>query len=45
MEPENLRLDRFILQQAGKENPIVCFLLPTASGDSEDYIGRFYGAL
>lgn len=43
MEPENLRLDRYIVQQAGTSNPSVC-LLPTASGDSDDYIVRFYTA-
>jgi peptidase E len=42
MEPDNLRLDRYVLQQARIANPNVCFL-PTASGDSEDYIRRFYG--
>ena len=34
MEPDNLLLDRYILQQARRPNPVVCFL-PTASGDSE----------
>lgn len=43
MEPDNLRLDRYILRQARTENPSVCFL-PTASGDSDAYIVRFYGA-
>ena len=43
MEPENLRLDRYVLREAGKENPVVCFI-GTASGDSEDYIRRFYAA-
>ncbi|WHY01574.1 Type 1 glutamine amidotransferase-like domain-containing protein [Neobacillus sp. DY30] len=41
MEPENTLLDTYILKQSGKENPKVCFI-PTASGDSEDYIQRFY---
>ncbi|MET3695840.1 peptidase E [Bacillus oleivorans] len=41
MEPENPLLDTYILKQSKKENPKICFL-PTASGDSEDYISRFY---
>ncbi len=32
-----------MLQQSPKENPKVCFL-PTASGDSENYISRFYSS-
>ena len=43
MEPDNLRLDRYILQHARNPNPVVCFL-PTASGDSDGYIVRFYAA-
>jgi dipeptidase E len=43
MEPDNLALDRYILKQSGKDHPKVCFL-PTASGDSLDYIVRFYAA-
>ena len=43
MEPDNLLLDRYILQQSPKQNPNVCFL-PTASGDSDRYICRFYTA-
>lgn len=41
MEPENLLLDRYILGLSKKEKPKVCFL-PTASGDSDKYIVRFY---
>ena len=41
MEPENLTLDRYILAQTGKPHPSVCFI-PTASGDAESYIFRFY---
>jgi len=41
MEPENLALDRYILSQVGKSPPKVCFI-PTASGDAENYIFRFY---
>lgn len=41
MEPENLLLDTYILNQSHKEQPSVCFV-PTASGDQELYIKRFY---
>jgi dipeptidase E len=43
MEPDNLALDRYVLQQTGKSCPEVCFL-PTASGDADGYIVRFYSA-
>lgn len=43
MEPENPLLDDYILAQTKVRNPKVCFL-PTASGDSVDYIQRFYHA-
>jgi peptidase E len=41
MEPENLALDRYVLAQARAANPIVCFI-PTASGDSDLYVRKFY---
>lgn len=41
MEPENPLLDQYILAQSGSQQPKVCFV-PTASGDSEGYIQRFY---
>lgn len=41
MEPENPLLDLYILKQTEKEKPKVCFI-PTASGDSQGYIDRFY---
>jgi len=41
MEPENPLLDQYILKQAKKITPKICFLA-TASGDSENYISRFY---
>ncbi|MEQ2528254.1 peptidase E [Robertmurraya yapensis] len=41
MEPENTLLDSYILKLSNKERPKICFI-PTASGDSEDYISRFY---
>ncbi|KZE67796.1 peptidase [Fictibacillus phosphorivorans] len=43
MEPENKRLDHYILQQCKAAQPRVCFV-PTASGDSDGYIERFYKA-
>ncbi len=43
MEPDNLRLDRYVLQQARTSNPTVCFV-PTACGDADSYIVRFYAA-
>ncbi|MCJ7842415.1 Type 1 glutamine amidotransferase-like domain-containing protein [Lederbergia sp. NSJ-179] len=41
MEPDNPLLDSYILHQSGKTNPKICFL-PTASGDSDSYIARYY---
>lgn len=41
MEPDNPRLDHYILSLARRTPPKVCFV-PTASGDSENYIARFY---
>jgi dipeptidase E len=43
MEPENPGLDRYVLQQTRTPRPAVCFL-PTASGDSDAYIVKFYTA-
>ena len=43
MEPENPLLDRYILDQPQTDSPKVLFL-PTASGDSDRYIVRFYTA-
>jgi dipeptidase E len=44
MEPENLLLDRYVLSLARTHlKPRVCFI-PTASGDSENYIEQFYTA-
>jgi hypothetical protein len=44
MEPRNLRLDRYVLALTGKPRPRVCFV-PTASGDSRDYVRRFHLAM
>lgn len=43
MEPDNPALDQYILRQARTKTPNVCFV-PTASGDSDDYIQRFYAS-
>ena len=43
MEPENLLLDRHILAQARTADPVVGFV-PTASGDQDNYVRRFYDA-
>jgi peptidase E len=43
MEPRNPRLDRYVLSLTGKPRPRVCFV-PTASGDSPDYVRRFHQA-
>src|ERR1700719_4353817 len=42
-EPGNLALDAYILSQARRPNPSVCFL-GTASGDAASYVVRFYEA-
>lgn len=41
MEPENPLLDAYVLKQARREKPRICFV-GTASGDSSGYIDRFY---
>jgi dipeptidase E len=43
MEPENLLLDQYIIGQSQNKKPKICFL-PTASGDQQSYIDRFYEA-
>ncbi len=40
MEPDNLALDQYILDQTGVAHPNVCFL-PQAGGENADYIARF----
>jgi peptidase E len=44
MEPDNPGLDRYILEQSGRERPRVCFV-PTASGEAEGYVINFYRAM
>jgi dipeptidase E len=43
MQPDNLALDRYVLEQTNKPDPAVAFL-PTASGDNFEYIVNFYSA-
>lgn len=43
MEPRNRRLDLWLLGLARRRTPRVLFL-PTASGDSREYVERFYRA-
>jgi len=43
MEPENPLLDDYILSLARTRRPRVCFV-PTAGGDSDNYILRYYDA-
>lgn len=40
-EPENLALDKYVLSLVDKDRPKVSFV-PTASGDSDTYVERFY---
>lgn len=42
-EPRNLALDRYLVDQTGKPRPQVLFV-PTATGDSDPYISKFYAA-
>ena len=41
MEPDNPLLDQYILGLVKKKLPKICFV-PTASGDQDNYIERFY---
>jgi dipeptidase E len=43
MEWGNTLLDDFVLSLTGKKRPKICFL-PTASGDADHYVVRFYRA-
>ena len=43
MEPDNLALDRYLLAQVAHPRPRICFV-PTASGDSDNHVARFYAA-
>ena len=41
MEAGNPRLDEYVLRLTGRPRPRVCFV-PTASGDADHYVVRFY---
>ncbi|MFN8374774.1 MAG: peptidase E [Anaerolineae bacterium] len=43
MEPDNLLLDRYVIEQTGETRPAVCFLAQ-ASGEARDYIINFFKA-
>lgn len=43
MERGRSLLDRYFLQATGKTRPKICFL-PTASGDAEEFLAKFYSA-
>lgn len=43
MDPGNALLDLYVLKQSNKSKPKLCFL-PTASGDDEGYIVKFYSS-
>jgi dipeptidase E len=43
MEPDNPRLDDYVLSLSEKPQPRICFV-PTASGDADSYIVKFYNA-
>ena len=43
MEPENLKLDRYLLSLSQKPHPKISFI-GTASGDAETYHTKFYTA-
>lgn len=41
--PENPRIERYIVAQTGKKQPSVCFI-GTATGDADVYLAKFYAA-
>ena len=42
-EPRNLALEKYIIDQTGKDRPKV-LLIPTARGDDSAYVAKFYAA-
>jgi dipeptidase E len=42
-EPKNYALEKYILDQAGKERPNV-LMIPTARGDDAEYVAKFHAA-
>jgi peptidase E len=43
VEPDNPRLERYVLAQTGRKRPKICFL-GTATGDADAYVAQFYSA-
>lgn len=43
VEPENPRLERYVLAQTGRKRPKICFL-GTATGDADTYVAKFYSS-
>ncbi len=43
VEPDNPRLERYVLAQTGCKRPKICFL-GTATGDADAYVAQFYSA-
>jgi dipeptidase E len=42
-DPENLELEKYIIQQSGEASARVAFM-PTASGEPDHYVASFYAA-
>ena len=42
-DPENLALERYIIEQTGSKEPRVAFV-PTASGEPDHYVSAYYSA-
>jgi peptidase E len=42
-DPENLALERYVIQQTGIASPRVAFI-PTASGEPDHYVASFYSS-
>lgn len=42
-EPRNLALEKYILDQTGKDRPAV-LMIPTARGDAAEYVAKFHAA-
>jgi dipeptidase E len=43
VEPDNPRIERYVLAQTRKRSPRVCFI-GTATGDADTYVAKFYAA-
>jgi dipeptidase E len=42
-DPDNPKLDDYLLSQVDSDSPRICFI-PTASGDNQEYVVKFYDA-